>query len=71
MNNVCIAISNNKNFIKILYIEYINDNDGKRTKIWYFKNHKNNDNTVMFDGWLSLEEIIYNLYTFLEDPIEI
>lgn len=71
MDKTLIAISNKKNFIKILYIEYVNDNDGKWTKIWYFKNHKNNDNIVMFVGWLSLEEIRDSLYTFLEDPIEI
>lgn len=73
MNNLCIAISNYKSHIKVLYIEYIDDrNNGKQTKIWYIKNHKANDNTVIFAGWLSLEEIRDNLYEFLDrDSIEI
>ena len=73
MNNLCIAISNYKSHIKVLYIEYIDDrNNGKQTKIWYIKNHKENDNTVIFAGWLSFEEIRDNLYEFLDrDSIEI
>ena len=73
MDNLCIAISNYKSYIKVLYIEYIdNRNNGKQTKICYIKNHKANDNTIIFAGWLSLEEIRNHLYEFLDiDPIEI
>ena len=71
MNDVCIAISNHKSWIKVIFIEYIQDDIGKQTKVLYIKNHKANDNTVMFAGWLSLEEIRDSLYTFLEDPIKI
>ena len=72
MNNLCIAISNYKSWIKVLYIEYIDNKIGKQTKICYIKNHKANDNTIILVGWLSLEEIRDHLYEFLDrDSIEI
>ena len=72
MNDLCIAISNYKSWIKVIFIEYIQDDIGKQTKVLYIKNHKANDNTVMLAGWLSLEEVRDYLYEFLDrDPIEI
>jgi len=72
MNDLCITISNEKSFIKVLHINYINNDYGEQTKVWYIKNHKANDNIIIFTGWLSLEEIRDYLYEFLDrDSIEI
>ena len=69
MDNLCLCISNDKSYIKVLYVEYIDNEFGRQTKISYYKNHKNhknNDNTIVFEGWLSLENIRDNLYSYLD-----
>jgi len=72
MDKTLIAISNEKSFIKVLHINYINNDYGEQTKVWYIKNHKANDNVIIFTGWLSLEKIRDNLYEFLDrDSIKI
>ena len=66
MDNLCLCISNDKSYIKVLYVEYIDNEFCRQTKIVYYKNHKNNDNTIVFEGWLSLENIRDNLYSYLD-----